>query len=94
MQKFDSTARPAYGAAVPVVVALNGFTDREGGFATRQRIHLVDRECLPRRGAGQHRYHALEIECGPGRRTRLPAVITGRPVTSSGAGACLIHGTG
>ncbi|MFJ9845947.1 restriction endonuclease [Kitasatospora sp. NPDC101155] len=35
-----------HGAAVPVVVALNGFTDPAAAFATRQRLHLVDREDL------------------------------------------------
>ncbi|MFJ7277134.1 DUF3710 domain-containing protein [Kitasatospora sp. NPDC098663] len=48
------------------LVALNSFTDPAAGFAIRQRIHLVDREGLPRWGSGQHRYHALEIERGPG----------------------------
>ncbi|MFE7194354.1 restriction endonuclease [Kitasatospora sp. NPDC057541] len=69
VQKFNGTARPVHGAAVPVVVALNGFTDPAAAFANQQRLHLVDRERLARWGAGQHLYDVLEIDRGTGRRT-------------------------
>ncbi|MFF2745494.1 hypothetical protein ACFVVA_08125 [Kitasatospora sp. NPDC058048] len=36
-------------------------------FATRQRLHLVDRERLARWGTGQHLYQVLDIDPGPGR---------------------------
>ncbi|MCX4688557.1 restriction endonuclease [Kitasatospora purpeofusca] len=48
VQRFNGTARPVHGAAVPVVVALNGFADPAAAFATRQRLHLVDHERLAR----------------------------------------------
>ncbi|WP_406194765.1 restriction endonuclease [Kitasatospora sp. NBC_01560] len=64
-QKFNGTARPVHGAAVPVVVALNGFTEPAAAFANRQRLHLVDRERLARWGAGHHLYDVLEIDRGP-----------------------------
>ncbi|WP_395292866.1 restriction endonuclease [Kitasatospora hibisci] len=35
VQRFNGTARPIHGAAVPVVVALNGFTEPAAAFATR-----------------------------------------------------------
>ncbi|MFB7674493.1 restriction endonuclease [Kitasatospora purpeofusca] len=69
VQRFNGTARPVHGAAVPVVVALNGFTEPAAAFATRQRLHLVDRERLARWGAGQHLYQVLDIDHGPGRHT-------------------------
>ncbi|MFH9354724.1 restriction endonuclease [Kitasatospora sp. NPDC017646] len=76
VQRFNGTvrppARPVPGAAVPVVVALNGFTDPAAAFATRQRLNLVDRERLARWGAGQHLYDVLDIDRDPGRRTRSP----------------------
>ncbi|MFF4383635.1 restriction endonuclease [Kitasatospora sp. NPDC001547] len=68
-QRFNGTARPIHGAAVPVVVALNGFTEPAAAFATRQHLHLVDRERLARWGAGQHLYQVLDIDPGPGRHT-------------------------
>ncbi|MER6398428.1 restriction endonuclease [Kitasatospora sp. NPDC001603] len=69
VQRFNGTARPVHGAAVPVVVALNGFTEPAAAFATQQRLHLVDRERLARWGAGQHLYQVLDIDHGPGRHT-------------------------
>lgn len=69
VQKFNGTARPVHAAAVPVVVALNGFTDPAADFANQQGLHLVDRERLARWGAGRHLYDVLEIERGPERRT-------------------------
>ncbi|MET9398452.1 restriction endonuclease [Kitasatospora sp. NPDC002965] len=68
VQRFNGTARPVHGAAVPIVVALNGFTDPAAAFATQQRLHLVDRERLARWGAGQHLYDVLDIDRAPGRR--------------------------
>ncbi|MFG2698011.1 restriction endonuclease [Kitasatospora sp. NPDC048407] len=65
VQRFNGTARPVHGAAVPVVVALNGFTEPAADFATQQRLHLVDRERLARWGAGQHLYDVLQIDRGP-----------------------------
>ncbi|MET8700055.1 restriction endonuclease [Kitasatospora sp. NPDC004723] len=69
VQTFNGTARPVHGAAVPVVVALNGFTEPAAAFATQQRLHLVDRERLARWGAGQHLYQVLDIDPGAGRHT-------------------------
>ncbi|MGW4379401.1 restriction endonuclease [Kitasatospora sp. NPDC004531] len=65
VQQFNGTARPVHGAAVPVVVALNGFTAPAVEFANRQCLHLVDRERLGRWGAGQHLYDVLEIDRSP-----------------------------
>ncbi|MCX4745953.1 restriction endonuclease [Kitasatospora sp. NBC_01287] len=67
VQKFNGTARPVHGAAVPVIVALNGFTAPAAALATQQRLHLVDRERLARWGSGQHLYEVLDIDRGPGR---------------------------
>ncbi|MFF4345639.1 restriction endonuclease [Kitasatospora sp. NPDC001540] len=53
------------GAAVPVVVALNGFTEPAAVFANQQRLHLVDRERLARWGAGPDLYDVLEIDRSP-----------------------------
>jgi hypothetical protein len=68
VQQFNGTARPVHGAAVPVIVALNGFTAPAAALATQQRLHLVDRERLARWGIGQHLYEVLDIDPGPGRR--------------------------
>ncbi|MET9615409.1 restriction endonuclease [Kitasatospora indigofera] len=65
VQRFNGTARPVHSAAVPVVVALNGFTEPAAAFAIQQRLHLVDRERLARWGAGQHFYDVLDIDRGP-----------------------------
>ncbi len=68
VQRFNGTARPVHGTAVLVVVALNGFTDPAAAFATKQRLHLVDRERRARWGAGQHLCDVLQVNQGPDQR--------------------------
>ncbi|MDH6578235.1 restriction endonuclease [Kitasatospora sp. MAP5-34] len=62
VQTFNGTARPEHGAAVPVMIGLNGFTAPAVAFAGKQHLHLVDRERLARWGAGHHLYDVLGID--------------------------------
>lgn len=61
VQKFNGTARPHHGADVPIMIALNGFTQPAIGFAVHHDLILMGRPELKRWAHGQHLYDVLGI---------------------------------
>ncbi|MEU2776223.1 restriction endonuclease [Streptomyces sp. NPDC007162] len=62
VQQFNGTARPHHGADVPIMIALNGFTQPATDFARRQALLLVKRRELKLWAHGQHLYDVLGVE--------------------------------
>ncbi|MEU6449719.1 restriction endonuclease [Streptomyces sp. NPDC046979] len=62
VQKFNGTARPHHGADIPVMVALNGFTQPAVDFAQHHRLILVGRSELKKWAHGQHLYDVIGLE--------------------------------
>lgn len=69
VQKFNGTARPHHGADIPVMIALNGFTQLAIGFtqlaidfARHHRLILVGRPELKKWAHGQHLYDVIGIQ--------------------------------
>ncbi|MEV5849110.1 restriction endonuclease [Streptomyces sp. NPDC051985] len=62
VQQFNGTARPHHGADVPIMIALNGFTQPATDFARRHALLLVSRRELRLWAHGQHLYEVLGIE--------------------------------
>ncbi|MFE4423728.1 restriction endonuclease [Streptomyces sp. NPDC056817] len=62
VQKFNGTARPHHGADVPIMIALNGFTQPAVDFARHHRLILVGRPELKKWAHGQHLYDVIGIQ--------------------------------
>ncbi|MER5549837.1 restriction endonuclease [Streptomyces sp. NPDC002589] len=62
MQKFNGTARPHHRADLPIMIALNGFTDPAIQFAQHHQLILMGRPELKRWAHGQHLYDVLGIQ--------------------------------
>lgn len=62
VQKFNGTARPHHGADIPVMIALNGFTQPAVEFARHHRLILVGRPELRKWAHGQHLYDVIGIQ--------------------------------
>lgn len=62
VQKFNGTARLHHGADIPIMVALNGFTQPAIEFARHHKLILVGRGELKRWAHGQHLYDVLGIQ--------------------------------
>ncbi|OMI33080.1 restriction endonuclease [Streptomyces sparsogenes] len=61
VQKFNGTARLHHGADVPIMIALNGFTQPAVDFAQHHQLILMGRPELKRWAHGQHLYDVLGI---------------------------------
>ncbi|MEV7790021.1 restriction endonuclease [Streptomyces sp. NPDC088106] len=61
VQKFNGTARPHHGADIPIMIALNGFTQPAIDFARHHRLILVGRPELKKWAHGQHLYDVIGI---------------------------------
>ncbi|MFK4156998.1 restriction endonuclease [Streptomyces fungicidicus] len=62
VQKFNGTARPHHGADIPIMIALNGFTQPAIDFAQHHRLILVGRPELKKWAHGQHLYDVIGIQ--------------------------------
>jgi restriction system protein len=62
VQKFNGTARPHHGADLPIMIALNGFTEPAIRFAQHHQLILMGRPELKKWAHGQHLYDVLGIE--------------------------------
>ncbi|GAA3265100.1 hypothetical protein GCM10010469_35320 [Streptomyces labedae] len=62
VQKFNGTARPHHGADIPIMIALNGFTQPAIDFARHHRLILVGRPELKKWAHGQHLYDVIGIQ--------------------------------
>ncbi|MCL3998733.1 restriction endonuclease [Streptomyces lavenduligriseus] len=62
VQEFNGTARLHHGADIPIMIALNGFTEPAIGFAAHHDLVLMGRPELKRWAHGQHLYDVLGIE--------------------------------
>lgn len=61
VQRFNGTVRLHHGADVPIMVALNGFTQPALDFARHHRLILVGRPQLEKWAHGQHLYDVIDI---------------------------------
>ncbi|MDQ0785676.1 restriction endonuclease [Streptomyces sp. B3I8] len=61
VQKFNGTARPHHGADLPIMIALNGFTQPAIDFARHHQLILMGRPELKRWAHGEHLYDVLGI---------------------------------
>ncbi|WP_184573232.1 restriction endonuclease [Streptomyces zagrosensis] len=61
VQQFNGTARPHHGADIPIMVALNGFTQPAVAFAQRHQLILMGGTELRQWAHGQHLYDVLGI---------------------------------
>ncbi|MFH8804926.1 restriction endonuclease [Streptomyces sp. NPDC017936] len=62
VQKFNGTARPHHGADIPIMIALNGFTQPAIDFARHHRLILVGRPELKKWAHGRHLYDVIGIQ--------------------------------
>ncbi|MER7720736.1 restriction endonuclease [Streptomyces flaveolus] len=62
VQKFNGTARPHHGADIPVMIALNGFTQPAVDFAQHHRLILVGRSELKKWAHGRHLYDVIGLQ--------------------------------
>ncbi|WP_330262910.1 restriction endonuclease [Streptomyces griseorubiginosus] len=62
IQKFNGTARPHHGADLPIMIALNGFTQPAIDFAQHHQLILMGRPELKRWAHGEHLYDVLGIQ--------------------------------
>lgn len=62
VQKFNGTARLHHGADVPIMIALNGFTQPAIDFAQHHQLILMGRPELKKWAHGQHLYDVLGIQ--------------------------------
>ncbi|MFH9227510.1 restriction endonuclease [Streptomyces lydicus] len=62
VQKFNGTARPHHGADLPIMIALNGFTQPAIDFAQHHQLILMGRPELKRWAHGEHLYDVLGIQ--------------------------------
>ncbi|WKK23898.1 restriction endonuclease [Streptomyces olivoreticuli] len=62
VQKFNGTARPHHGADLPIMIALNGFTQPAIDFAAHHELILMGRPELKNWAHGQHLYDVLGIQ--------------------------------
>ncbi|MFB6555925.1 restriction endonuclease [Streptomyces sp. NPDC056405] len=62
MQKFNGTARPHHGADLPIMIALNGFTQPAIDFAQHHQLILMGRPELKRWAHSEHLYDVLSIQ--------------------------------
>ncbi|MBG0851137.1 restriction endonuclease [Streptomyces spinoverrucosus] len=62
VQKFNGTARPHHGADLPIMIALNGFTEPVIKFAQHHQLFLMGRSELKEWAHGQHLYDVLGIQ--------------------------------
>ncbi|WP_116209851.1 restriction endonuclease [Streptomyces olivoreticuli] len=62
VQKFNGTARPHHGADLPIMIALNGFTQPAIDFAAYHELILMGRPELKNWAHGQHLYDVLGIQ--------------------------------
>nr|WP_225882136.1 restriction endonuclease [Streptomyces aureocirculatus] len=65
VQKFNGTARPHHGADIPIMIALNGFTQPAVDFAQYHQLILVGRPELKKWAHGQHLYDVIGIQSTP-----------------------------
>jgi restriction system protein len=64
VQKFNGTARPHHGADLPIMIALNGFTEPAIKFGQHHQLILMGRPELKKWAHGQHLYDVLGIQNG------------------------------
>ncbi|MFE7566098.1 restriction endonuclease [Streptomyces sp. NPDC057539] len=62
VQKFNGTARPHHGADLPIMIALNGFTQPAINFAQHHQLILMGRSELKQWAHGQHLYNVLGVQ--------------------------------
>ncbi|MFF7098091.1 restriction endonuclease [Streptomyces rubradiris] len=62
VQKFNGTARLHHGADLPIMIALNGFTQPAVDFAQHHQLILMGRPELKKWAHGHHLYDVLGIE--------------------------------
>ncbi|MEU8727373.1 restriction endonuclease [Streptomyces sp. AgN23] len=62
VQKFNGTARLHHGADLPIMIALNSFTQPAVGFAQHHQLILMGRPELKKWAHGQHLYDVLGIQ--------------------------------
>ncbi|MDW6066382.1 hypothetical protein SAZ11_62325 [Streptomyces sp. FXJ1.4098] len=62
MQKFNGTARVHHAADLPIMIALNSFTQPAVDFAQHHQLILRGRPELKKRAHGQHLYDVLGIQ--------------------------------
>lgn len=62
VQQFNGTARPHHGADLPIMIALNGFTEPAIKFAQHHQLILMGRAELKRWAHGRHLYDVLGIQ--------------------------------
>ncbi|MFD4605358.1 restriction endonuclease [Streptomyces sp. NPDC058464] len=61
VQQFNGTARPHHGADLPIMIALNGFTEPAIKFAQHHQLILMGRAELKKWAHGRHLYDVLGI---------------------------------
>ncbi|MFD8381717.1 restriction endonuclease [Streptomyces sp. NPDC059679] len=62
VQKFNGTARVHHGADLPIMIALNSFTQPAADFAQHHQLILMGRPELKKWAHGQHLYDVLGIQ--------------------------------
>ncbi|WP_405625955.1 restriction endonuclease [Streptomyces sp. NBC_00016] len=62
LQEFNGTARPHHGADLPIMIALNGFTQPAIDFAQHHQLILMGRPELKRWAHGEYLYDVLGIQ--------------------------------
>ncbi|MFD8162677.1 restriction endonuclease [Streptomyces malaysiensis] len=62
VQKFNGTARLHHGADLPIMIALNSFTQPAVDFARHHQLILMGRPELKRWAHGQHLYEVLGVQ--------------------------------
>ncbi|MFI1415643.1 restriction endonuclease [Streptomyces sp. NPDC020707] len=65
VQKLNGTARPHHGADLPIMIALNGFTQPAVDSAQHHQPILMDRPELKKRAYEWHLYDVLGIQRAP-----------------------------